>query len=110
MAGVGLGITIFIIGAYVLVPGASLIINRIVNSEGDVLSGREVFWNYAMECFGKPIVGKGFYRLMIMPLSRISILWRTLEFIRHTMYTFSFGRNWNRWFSINDITYYLDAV
>lgn len=59
MAGVGLGITIFIIGAYVLVPGASLIINRIVNSEGDVLSGREVFWNYAMEMFqAKPIVWK----------------------------------------------------
>lgn len=59
MAGVGLGITIFIIGAYVLVPGASLIINRIVNSEGDVLSGREVFLEL---CNGnvsaKPIVWK----------------------------------------------------
>lgn len=61
LAGVGLGITIFIIGAYVLVPGASLIINRIVNSEGDVLSGREVFWNYAMEMFRQnPLFGKGF--------------------------------------------------
>ncbi len=61
LAGVGLGITIFIIGAYVLVPGASLIIDRIVNSEGDVLSGREVFWNYAMEMFRQnPLFGKGF--------------------------------------------------
>ena len=61
LAGVGLGITIFIIGAYVLVPGASLIIDRIVNSEGDVLSGREVFWNYAIEMFRQnPLFGKGF--------------------------------------------------
>ena len=44
-----------------MVPGASLIINRIVNSEGDVLSGREVFWNYAMEMFRQnPLFGKGF--------------------------------------------------
>ena len=61
LAGVGLAITIFIIGAYVLVPGASLIIDRIVNSEGDVLSGREVFWNYAIEMFRQnPLFGKGF--------------------------------------------------
>ena len=61
LAGVGLGITIFIIGAYVLVPSASLIIDRIVNNEGDVLSGREVFWNYAMEMFRQnPLFGKGF--------------------------------------------------
>ena len=61
LAGVGLGITIFIIGAYVLVPSASLIIDRIVNSEGDVLSGREVFWNYAIEMFRQnPLFGKGF--------------------------------------------------
>ena len=51
----------FIIGAYVLVPSASLIIDRIVNNEGDVLSGREVFWNYAMEMFRQnPLFGKGF--------------------------------------------------
>ena len=56
LAGVGLGITIFIIG-----PSASLIIDRIVNNEGDVLSGREVFWNYAMEMFRQnPLFGKGF--------------------------------------------------
>ena len=61
LAGVGLGITIFIIGAYVLVPGASLIINRIVNSEGDVLSGREVFWNYAMEMFRQNPLFRIFY-------------------------------------------------
>ena len=61
LAGVGLGITIFIIGAYVLVPSASLIIDRIVNNEGDVLSGREVFWNYAMEMFRQnPLFGKSF--------------------------------------------------
>ena len=67
MAGVGLGITIFIIGAYVLVPSASLIIDRIVNNEGDVLSGRSVLELCNGNVSAKPIVWKkGFYRLMIM--------------------------------------------
>ncbi|MCB5601462.1 O-antigen ligase family protein [Blautia hansenii] len=61
LAGVGLGVTGFVIIAYTVIPGASLIIDRIINNEGDVLSGRENFWNYAMEMFHQnPLVGKGF--------------------------------------------------
>ena len=61
LAGVGLGISAFIIIAYTIIPEASLIIDRIINSGGDVLSGRENFWNYAMEMFHQnPLVGKGF--------------------------------------------------
>lgn len=61
LAGVGLSIVIFIISAYFLIPGASLIIDRLVNSDGDVLSGREVFWNYAMKMFQQNrLLGKGF--------------------------------------------------
>lgn len=91
MAGVGLGITVFIIGAYVLVPGASLIINRIVNSEGDVLSGRKCFGIMQWKCFGKThCLEKDFYRLMIMPFIEDFDIMENVGIIRHTMYTFSF--------------------
>ena len=60
LAGVGLGISAFIIIAYTI-PEASLIIDRIINSGGDVLSGRENFWNYAMDMFHQnPFFGRGF--------------------------------------------------
>ncbi len=61
LAGVGLGISAFIIIAYTIIPEASLIIDRIINSGGDVLSGRENFWNYAMDMFHQnPFFGRGF--------------------------------------------------
>ena len=61
LAGVGLGISAFIIIAYTIIPEASLIIVRIINSGGDVLSGRENFWNYAMDMFHQnPFFGRGF--------------------------------------------------
>lgn len=61
LAGVGLGITAFIVIAYTAIPGAALIIDRIVNGSTDLLSGRETFWTYAMEMFHKnPIFGTGF--------------------------------------------------
>ena len=61
LAGVGLGISAFIIIAYTITPEASLIIDRIINSGGDVLSGRENFWNYAMDMFHQnPFFGRGF--------------------------------------------------
>ena len=51
LAGVGLGIAGAVIIAYTTIPAATLIIDRMLNSGGDVLSGRETFWNYAMEMF-----------------------------------------------------------
>lgn len=61
LAGVGLGISAFIIIAYTIIPEASLIIDRIINGGGDVLSGRENFWNYAMDMFHQnPFFGRGF--------------------------------------------------
>ena len=61
LAGVGLGISACIIIAYTIIPEASLIIDRIINSGGDVLSGRENFWNYAMDMFHQnPFFGRGF--------------------------------------------------
>lgn len=61
LAGVGLGISAFIIIVYTIIPEASLIIDRIINSGGDVLSGRENFWNYAMDMFHQnPFFGRGF--------------------------------------------------
>ena len=61
LAGVGLGISAFIIIAYTIIPEASLIIDRIINSGGDVLSGRENFWNYAMDMFHQnTFFGRGF--------------------------------------------------
>ena len=61
LAGVGLGVTGFVIVAYVTIPAASLIIDRMINSGGDILSGREKFWNYAMEMFHRhPLIGEGF--------------------------------------------------
>ena len=61
LAGVGLGISAFIIIAYTIIPEASLIIDRIINSGGDVLYGRENFWNYAMDMFHQnPFFGRGF--------------------------------------------------
>lgn len=61
LAGVGLGISAFIIIAYTIIPEASLIIDRIINSGRDVLSGRENFWNYAMDMFHQnPFFGRGF--------------------------------------------------
>lgn len=45
----------------VLVPSASLIIERLIDNGGDFLSGRENFWEYAMEMFQQnPLLGKGF--------------------------------------------------
>ena len=61
LAGVGLGIIGFVIVAYATIPAASLIIDRMINSDGDILSGRENFWNYAMEMFYRhPLIGEGF--------------------------------------------------
>ena len=61
LAGVGLGIAGAVIIAYTTIPAATLIIDRMLNSGGDVLSGRETFWNYAMEMFHRhPIIGEGF--------------------------------------------------
>lgn len=61
LAGVGLGIIGFVIVAYATIPAASLIIDRMINSGGDILSGRENFWNYAMEMFYRhPLIGEGF--------------------------------------------------
>ena len=101
LAGVGLGITIFIIGAYVLVPGASLIINRIVNSEGDVLSGREVFlsfndyafyrgfryygerWNYqAHNVYIQLLAETGIVGFLLMTLLIILMLFKTISAVK----------------------------
>lgn len=46
---------------YVFVPSASLIIDRFIDNGGDVLSGRENFWEYAVEMFRQhPLFGNGF--------------------------------------------------
>ena len=89
LAGVGLGITIFIIGAYVLVPSASLIINRIVNSEGDVLSGREVFryygerWNYqAHNVYIQLLAETGIVGFLLMTLLIILMLFKTISAVK----------------------------
>ncbi len=61
LAAVGLTISLLVLLIYTFVPGASLIINRLLESNGDILSGRENFWNYAMEMFHEaPICGTGF--------------------------------------------------
>ena len=61
LTGIGLGMVIVVVTAYTTIPEAALIIDRIFNNEGDVWSGRENFWNYALEMFHQsPIFGKGF--------------------------------------------------
>lgn len=57
----GLAILILVFVVYMVVPGANLIIDRLIDNQGDFLSGRENFWNYAMEMFHRsPIFGAGF--------------------------------------------------
>lgn len=57
----GLAIALSVLVIYLAVPGAGLIIDRLINSQGDLLSGRENFWNYALEMFHQsPVLGKGF--------------------------------------------------
>lgn len=61
LIGISLGITMIIIIAYTTVSEATLIIDRILNNRGDIWSGRENFWNYAIEMFHQnPVFGKGF--------------------------------------------------
>lgn len=61
LASVLLIMSLIIIAVYVFVPSASLIIDRIINHEGDILSGRERFWEYAFEMYRQnPWIGRGF--------------------------------------------------
>lgn len=46
---------------YTFVPQVSLVFERFLADNGDPLSGREVFWTYAMEMFrSSPLLGEGF--------------------------------------------------
>lgn len=90
LAGVGLGISAFIIIAYTIIPEASLIIDRIINSGGDVLSGRENFWNYAMDMFHQnPFLEEGLCHLMISCLIKDFVIMEKDGIIKHIMYIFS---------------------
>lgn len=61
LAGAGLAIVLLVLVIYIVVPSAALIINRLLDNGGDLLSGRENFWKYAMEMFRQnPILGAGF--------------------------------------------------
>lgn len=47
--------------AYTFIPQVSLVFERFLADNGDPLSGREVFWTYAMEMFRRsPLLGEGF--------------------------------------------------
>lgn len=51
----------FLAVAYTFIPQVSLVFERLLSDNGDPLSGREVFWTYAMEMFrSSPLVGRGF--------------------------------------------------
>ena len=61
LAGVGLGIIGFVIVAYATIPAASLIIDRMINSDGDILSGEKIFGIMLWKCFYRhPLIGEGF--------------------------------------------------
>lgn len=44
-----------------LIPQVSLVFDRLFADNGDPLSGRQVFWTYAMQMFeASPLIGRGF--------------------------------------------------
>ena len=58
---VALAVSLLLFVAYAFVPQVSLVFDRFLADNGDPLSGREVFWTYAIQMFlASPLIGMGF--------------------------------------------------
>lgn len=58
---VTLVVIILVLVAYAFIPQVSLVFDRLFADNGDPLSGREVFWGYAIQMFlSAPVFGVGF--------------------------------------------------